>query len=320
VSVFGALDGHGDHGHEVAAFVQRKLPLFLSQEATLRKPALTAMSIKQAVKKVRVELDKLNVLRKQGNKDPTALKVDTSRSGCCAIFGVYLHQATPTPGDRRLIVANIGDSRAVIGRQLNIPPTVSSTSGNGNGQSSNNSSSSSSYPAPPSPLRPSLTLRASAPTSSAPVVPTSPASSTTSTGPSSSSSTTSSPPSLSASTTSSTTSRSPPPPTLTITTNSSSNSSTTGMGPPSPLPTPSTPTEPLSAAELSLELLVSVVPLSTDHKPGRPDERARIEKAGGRVGIAAPGEPYRVFQGGSLQLYPGIFVLLPLWSGSHLNW
>lgn len=226
------------------------------------KPALTGMCIKQAVKKIGVELDKLNVARKQGSTDATALRVDTARSGCCAVFGVYLHQATPPPSasqasshlDRRLIVANIGDSRAVIGRQINIPSHSSNSTTSNNSSSSGHSTSS---PSSAPPLSPSPSSSSSSSTSS-----------------------------------------------------SSSSSSSVTKAPPSPSPSadPSTPTEPLSAAELSLELLVTCIPLSTDHKPGRADERARIEKSGGRVGITGPGQPHRVFQAGSLALYPGLAV------------
>jgi hypothetical protein len=36
----------GDYGHEVAAYVQRQLPLLLSREGPLRKPALTGIYLR----------------------------------------------------------------------------------------------------------------------------------------------------------------------------------------------------------------------------------------------------------------------------------
>lgn len=92
ISLFGVMDGHGENGHLVAEFVRVHLPKYLSAQPKLREDPAKYIAV--AVKKMCIAL--------QG------AGINTTFSGTTAVFGVFI--------DDTLHVANIGDSRCVLGR------------------------------------------------------------------------------------------------------------------------------------------------------------------------------------------------------------
>lgn len=99
VNLFGVMDGHGEFGHDVSSFVQKKLPFHLGERA--KSGALTKdpdTEIKAAVKDMVDEL--------HNTQDPS---INIAFSGTTAVFGVTIKNI--------LYVANIGDSRCVLCRQ-----------------------------------------------------------------------------------------------------------------------------------------------------------------------------------------------------------
>jgi len=93
VSLFGVMDGHGEFGHFVASFVQEKLPQNIAEQEDLKTNTIKSMTL--AVKKTCEQLSTTNI--------------NVSFSGTTAVFGVRI--------DKKLFVANIGDSRCVLCRQ-----------------------------------------------------------------------------------------------------------------------------------------------------------------------------------------------------------
>lgn len=95
VSMFGVMDGHGEFGHEVSSFVQTNLPLYLGKEVNtiLQEPQT---GIAQAVGALCDQLTKTGI--------------NCSFSGTTCVFGVKVKDT--------LYVANIGDSRCVLGRKI----------------------------------------------------------------------------------------------------------------------------------------------------------------------------------------------------------
>lgn len=87
--LFGVMDGHGEFGHEVSQFCKEWLPVYLEQEAVRDDPQ---GAIERAVKRLTGELTKTNI--------------NTAFSGTTAVFGLFV--------DKKLYVANIGDSRCVL--------------------------------------------------------------------------------------------------------------------------------------------------------------------------------------------------------------
>lgn len=93
VSMWGVMDGHGEFGHYVAAFVQEHLPECLALEKTLKQQPEQAIT-----NAVRVMCERLQ------NTD-----INCSFSGSTLVFGVKIEDT--------LYVANVGDSRCVLIRQ-----------------------------------------------------------------------------------------------------------------------------------------------------------------------------------------------------------
>jgi len=92
MSLFGVMDGHGEFGHFVAAFVQEKLPQNIVAQEDLK--TKTPKAITSAVKRTCEQL--------------ATTSINVAFSGTTAVFGVRVED--------KLYVANIGDSRCVLCR------------------------------------------------------------------------------------------------------------------------------------------------------------------------------------------------------------
>jgi len=87
--LFGVMDGHGEFGHDVSQFCKEWLPVYLEQQA-LRED--TPAAIHRAVQRLTEALSNTHI--------------NTAFSGTTAVFGLFV--------DKKLYVANIGDSRCVL--------------------------------------------------------------------------------------------------------------------------------------------------------------------------------------------------------------
>lgn len=100
--VYGVFDGHGPLGHDVASFAAAKVLQHLARNPTLKVNVEAAMKV--AFLKVQGDL----ALR-------TSLKsLDCHRSGTTATVLIDLWPSNGV-GSRKLAVAHVGDSRAVVG-------------------------------------------------------------------------------------------------------------------------------------------------------------------------------------------------------------
>lgn len=95
-NLFAALDGHGRHGHQCALFIAQRVVSYLSR-------SLLALSTKQAIVN---SLHKAIVLAER--KLELVSDVDYNLSGSTGVF-VIVYGTT-------LFCANVGDSRAILGR------------------------------------------------------------------------------------------------------------------------------------------------------------------------------------------------------------
>lgn len=94
ISMWGVMDGHGEYGHYVAAFIQEHLPACLAEEkAALRREPEAAITRATAA-----------MCRRLAETD-----INTAFSGSTLVYGVKI--------DDQLYVANVGDSRCVLVRQ-----------------------------------------------------------------------------------------------------------------------------------------------------------------------------------------------------------
>lgn len=93
LNLFGVMDGHGEHGHKVAQFIMDRLPICLAKQDL---KGDTEKAIFDGVKKV------VSNLKTQSN-------INCAFSGTTCVFAVQK--------DKRLYVANLGDSRCVLARQ-----------------------------------------------------------------------------------------------------------------------------------------------------------------------------------------------------------
>jgi serine/threonine protein phosphatase PrpC len=90
------LDGHGEWGHHISGFVQERYAKYLAAEKKLIASGSVSAAFQSAVKKIADEL-----------ADTRSINTAFSGSTACAVLkiGNLLH------------LANVGDSRAVIGRR-----------------------------------------------------------------------------------------------------------------------------------------------------------------------------------------------------------
>jgi len=93
VSMWGVMDGHGEYGHYVAAFVQENLPQCLAAEKGMRQSPEAAITRATAAMCKRLQETDINC----------------AFSGSTLVFGVRI--------DDVLYVANVGDSRCVLCKQ-----------------------------------------------------------------------------------------------------------------------------------------------------------------------------------------------------------
>ena len=93
-TLFGVCDGHGVNGHFVSAFVKQRLPVLISQDAKLE------LDVKRA----------LNSAILQCNAELKGINLDINFSGTTLILVLIR--------GKKIWCANVGDSRAVLGRQI----------------------------------------------------------------------------------------------------------------------------------------------------------------------------------------------------------
>lgn len=103
ISFLGIFDGHG--GSAAAEFVTENLPQQLVKSKTFQEGG----DFKDALTEAFVQTDKKFLETKEG-------------SGCCGIAAVLFEK---DPKNRRVLVANVGDSRAIISRKGNAIPLSS---------------------------------------------------------------------------------------------------------------------------------------------------------------------------------------------------
>ena len=92
--LFGVCDGHGMYGHYVSAFIKQRLPALIFHDPKLQLDVKTALHT--AIVKC--------------NQDLQGINLDTNFSGSTLIVVLIKGQ--------KLWCANVGDSRAVLGRQI----------------------------------------------------------------------------------------------------------------------------------------------------------------------------------------------------------
>ncbi|PFH31098.1 putative PP2C [Besnoitia besnoiti] len=103
--LYGAFDGHGPFGHDVSNYVQRELParLLYGEPPFLSSPL---RALHASFTKVHNELEDQTDAIPSGGQG-----IDCSMSGTTATVVLHIH------AQKKLFVAHVGDSRAVIGRR-----------------------------------------------------------------------------------------------------------------------------------------------------------------------------------------------------------
>jgi serine/threonine protein phosphatase PrpC len=95
-------DGHGMWGHEVSAYLKEHLPVSLNNEFKNKKLSLSDSKVNKVIEEVFVSLNSRLF------NDAT---MDTNFSGSTCVSVIY--------SPEKIICANVGDSRAVLGRHIN---------------------------------------------------------------------------------------------------------------------------------------------------------------------------------------------------------
>ncbi|KAJ3066949.1 hypothetical protein HDU99_003684, partial [Rhizoclosmatium hyalinum] len=99
-TLFGVFDGHGSEGHRVSAFVKKLFPLVLLERraALIGRSADAEAALKDAFATVHARL-----------KENEA--IDSYMSGSTAALLLFFEE------ERRVLIANVGDSRIMMGRR-----------------------------------------------------------------------------------------------------------------------------------------------------------------------------------------------------------
>jgi serine/threonine protein phosphatase PrpC len=98
---FNISDGHGVYGHDVSAYLRETLPFNLNKELNKHK-VLSTFDMSKTIKDSFINTNfKLCVDQ----------RIDTNFSGSTCVSVIYTSE--------RLVCANVGDSRAVLGRCVN---------------------------------------------------------------------------------------------------------------------------------------------------------------------------------------------------------
>ena len=95
----GVCDGHGYYGHEVSGFIKENLPMNMNHILKKKKLDLIKDDLSQAIKECFIK-ENQNLLSNH--------QIDSDLSGTTCISVIYTPQ--------KLIIANIGDSRCVLGK------------------------------------------------------------------------------------------------------------------------------------------------------------------------------------------------------------
>ena len=98
----GVCDGHGYYGHEVSGFIKENLPMELNHIIKSKNLDILSDDLSQIIKDVFIEHNISLLSNKQ---------IDSDLSGSTCISCIY------TP--KKLIIANLGDSRLILGRCKN---------------------------------------------------------------------------------------------------------------------------------------------------------------------------------------------------------
>ncbi len=97
----GVCDGHGYYGHEVSGYIKENLPMNLNHMIKKQKLNVLKDDLAPIIKKAFISENKSLIRNKQ---------IDSALSGSTCISVIY------TP--EKLIIANVGDSRAVLGKLI----------------------------------------------------------------------------------------------------------------------------------------------------------------------------------------------------------
>ena len=98
----GVCDGHGYYGHEVSGFIKENLPMDLNHVLKKKKLNLLTDDLSEAIKTCFINENK-NLLNNR--------QIDSDLSGTTCVSVIYTPQ--------KLIIANIGDSRCILGKYQN---------------------------------------------------------------------------------------------------------------------------------------------------------------------------------------------------------
>ena len=95
----GVCDGHGYYGHEVSGYIKENLPMDLNHYIKTKKLNVLTDDLSQVIKSTFISENKALLRNKQ---------IDSDLSGSTCISTIY------TP--KKLIIANLGDSRCILGK------------------------------------------------------------------------------------------------------------------------------------------------------------------------------------------------------------